>query len=240
MKMRVWCVLVFVVCAAALVPAASAMRMIEPPRIGGVSNSTSSNWAGYAATGRTYHSVSASWTQPTVTCAAGETSYSSFWIGLDGDISRTVEQIGTGADCINGTPTYYAWYEMYPKLSGQLPITIGAGDSISASVVAGTNGAFTLTLSVNSGAPQTITGSNRHAALSSAEVITEAPSRNHGPFGTLSLANFGSVSFSNASVDGAPLSASSPDEITMQQGPTVKAQPSALSDGSFSVTWEHA
>ena len=43
-----------------------------------------------------------------------------------------------------------------------------------------------------------------------------------------------------ATVDGAPLSASSPDEITMQQGPTVKAQPSALSDGSFSVTWEHA
>jgi hypothetical protein len=76
--------------------------------------------------------------------------------------------------------------------------------------------------------------------LSSAEVIAEAPSSNHGPKGTLGLANFGSVGFSNATVNGAPLANVNPDEITMQQGSTVKAQPSTLKSDSFSVTWEHA
>ena len=237
--MRVWPVVL--ACAAVLVPVASATASVtNPPRVGGISNSTSANWAGYAATGSTYHDISASWTQPAVTCAAGENSFSSFWVGLDGDTSKTVEQIGTSANCRNGIPTYSAWYEMYPKLSGQLPITINAGDSISASVSASTSGAFTLTLSVNGGTPQMITASNRRASLSSAEVITEAPSSNHGPFGTLPFADFGSVSFSNATVDGQPFSNSSPDAITMQSGTTVKAQPSSLSGGSFSVMWEHA
>jgi hypothetical protein len=174
-----------------------------------------------------------------VTCAAGETSYSSFWVGLDGYTSNTVEQTGTDSDCVNGTPTYYAWYEMYPKQSGRLTIPVSAGDTVSASVTSTPDGTFTLTMSVN-GASQTITGSNRHAALSSAEVITEAPSSNHGPRGTLGLANFGTVSFGDATVDGAPLSAASSDEITMVSGSTVRAQPSPLKTDSFSVTWGHA
>lgn len=241
MKMRLLLASV-VVCAGGLGSVASGSASLNhPPMIRGTSNSTSTNWAGYAATGSTYNSVSASWTQPTVSCAAGETSASSFWVGLDGYTSRTVEQIGTSANCQNGTPTYYAWYEMYPKLSGQLPVTISPGDTITATVTAGAKGLFTLTLSVNGGTPQTITGTDRHAALSSAEVITEAPSSNHGPFGTLGLADFGSVGFSNATVNGETLAAANPDEITMAQGAIVKAQPSTpLSDGSFTVTWEHA
>lgn len=234
------CVIVVAVLAVATVPvAASAARSSHPPRIGGPSNATSTNWSGYAATGSGYHSVSASWTQPAVTCAAGETSYSSFWVGLDGATSRTVEQTGTDSDCVNGTPTYYAWYEMYPKLGGRLAIPVSAGDTISASVTATPNGSFTLTLTVN-GTPQTVTGRNPHAALSSAEVIVEAPSSNHGPSGALGLADFGTVSFSGATVDGATLSAANPQEITMVSGSTVKAQPSPLKNGSFSVTWEHA
>ena len=239
MNKQVRLILVVVLGAGIIPAAATAARSGHPPRIAGPSNSTSTNWSGYAATGSTYYSVSASWTQPAVTCAAGETSYSSFWAGLDGDISRTVEQTGTDSDCVNGTPTYYAWYEMYPKLSGRIAIPVAAGDEISASVTATPDGSFTLTLSVN-GTSQTITGSNRHAALSSAEVITEAPSSNHGPRGTLGLADFGTVSFSGVTVDGVAFSAVSPVEITMVSGATVKAQPSALNDGSFSVTWEHA
>jgi peptidase A4-like protein len=240
MKMRV--LVVVFACAAALVSvaAASAASVDHPPRVAGIASSTSANWAGYVATGSTYTSVSATWTQPSVTCAPGETSYSSFWVGLDGDTSNTVEQIGTSADCRNGTPTYYAWYEMYPKQSGQLPISVGAGNTITASVVAGPSGSFTLSLSVNGGTPQTITGTNRRAPLSSAEVITEAPSRNHGPHGTLPLADFTSVGFSNATVNGAALADASPQELTMQEGSTVKAQPSTLASESFSVAWVHA
>src|SRR5437879_336113 len=76
-------------------------------------HSTSSNWSGYATTGNTYYDVRGSWTQPAVSCSADETAYASFWLGIDGYTTYTVEQIGTDADCVNGTPTYYAWYEMY-------------------------------------------------------------------------------------------------------------------------------
>ena len=68
--------------------------------ITGTSNSanaaaTSTNWAGYAAAGPagTFTSVSSSWTQPTVTCS-GQQTFSSFWVGLDGDGTQSVEQIG--------------------------------------------------------------------------------------------------------------------------------------------------
>src|SRR5690348_4164532 len=49
---------------------------------GGLRNSTSSNWSGYAATGAKFTSVTASWVQPAAKCTSA-TTYSSFWIGLD-------------------------------------------------------------------------------------------------------------------------------------------------------------
>src|SRR5690348_707254 len=69
-----------------------------------ISNSTSSNWAGYAVTGGTYTTVTSNWVQPAVTCSS--TAYSSFWVGIDGDTSSTVEQTGTEADCNGSTPVY--------------------------------------------------------------------------------------------------------------------------------------
>jgi len=58
----------------------------------------STNWSGYAATTGTYTSVSASWTEPTGTCS-GTAKYSSFWVGLDGYSSSSVEQTGSEVDC---------------------------------------------------------------------------------------------------------------------------------------------
>ena len=73
------------------------------------------NWSGYAVTGAngSFHSVSASWTEPTATCS-GSAEYASFWVGLDGYNSNSVEQTGTEADCDGRTGQYYGWYEMYP------------------------------------------------------------------------------------------------------------------------------
>ena len=73
----------------------------------------STNWSGYSSTGGPFTSVSASWVQPTGQCGAGA-SYSSFWVGLDGDGTDTVEQTGSDVDCAGGVPDYYTWYEMYP------------------------------------------------------------------------------------------------------------------------------
>src|SRR5436309_10336672 len=107
-----------------------------------ITNSTSTNWSGYAVTGGRYTQVSSSWTVPPVSCAG--TAYSSFWVGLDGDTSGTVEQTGTDADCSGSTPRYYAWYEMYPKFPVNLGGTVRPGDHLSASVTTAGNGSFTL------------------------------------------------------------------------------------------------
>ncbi len=70
-------------------------------------------------------------------------------------------------------------------------------------------------------------------------MIAEAPSSSGG---VLPLANFGTVSFTGASANGALLTSSTPhiDPITMQSGSTVKAQPGSISNGAFSVAWKHS
>lgn len=51
----------------------------------------------------------------------GPGAASAFWVGLDGSSSTSVEQLGRDSDCDSGTPSYYAWYEMYPNPSVTLP-----------------------------------------------------------------------------------------------------------------------
>jgi hypothetical protein len=99
-------------------------------------------------------------------------------------------------------------------------------------------GSFTLTLTDATTGTFTTTQKSRQAKLFSAEVITEAPWSG----GVLPLADFGSVSFTNASFDGQPIIGFTNNQITMvtSSGAT-KATPSALkstkSGSAFSVTW---
>jgi hypothetical protein len=203
-----------------------------------ITNSTSTNWSGYAVTGGRYTQVSSSWTVPAVTCSG--TAYSSFWVGLDGDTSSTVEQTGTDSDCSGSTPQYYAWYEMYPKFPVNLSQPVAPGDTMTASVTTDGRGGFTLTISdTKKGWTNTTTARLKSAKLASAEVIAEAPS---GSGGVLPLANFGTVKFTNSKANGVLLDSSTPgiDPITMKSGSTTKAQPSSISAGSFSDTWNHS
>ena len=203
-------------------------------------NSTSTNWSGYATTGTTYTDVKASWVQPTGTCTSA-TTYSSFWIGLDGDGTNSVEQTGSEVDCSRGKPSYYAWYEMYPAYPVNYSNTVRPGDSFSAEVkVTGTSFAMTITDNTQ-GWTHTTTKSSSSAKKGSAEWIAEAPSSSSG---VLPLTNFGTVNFSACTANGVSISSNPhPDEIVMQtSGGTVKAQPSGLGSGgqSFSVTWKHS
>src|SRR5690348_12236358 len=61
----------------------------------------STNWSGYAVTGPngSVSSVQGSWIVPSVTCAKHSATYSSYWVGIDGFSSGTVEQTGTDSDC---------------------------------------------------------------------------------------------------------------------------------------------
>jgi len=229
---------VLVIAAAISATAGGATSSVRHGRMHRITNSTSTNWSGYAVTGSRFTSVSASWTQPTAKCSG--TAYSSFWVGLDGDTSNTVEQTGTDADCSGSTPQYYAWYEMYPKFPVNLRGTVRPGDHLSASVTTDGSGRFTLTITDSTqGWTNTTNARLKSAKLASAEVIAEAPSSSGG---VLPLANFGTVSFSGAKANGSLLTSSTPhlDPITMQSGSTVKAQPSSISNGAFSVTWKHS
>ena len=229
---------VLVIAAAISATAGGATSSMHHGRMHRITNSTSTNWSGYAVTGSRFTSVSAQWTEPTVSCSG--TAYSSFWVGLDGDTSNTVEQTGTDADCSGSTPQYYAWYEMYPKFPVNLRGTVRPGDHLSASVTTDGSGRFTLTITDSTqGWTNTTNARLKSAKLASAEVIAEAPSSSGG---VLPLANFGTVSFSGATANGALLTSSTPhlDPITMQSGSTVKAQPSSISNGSFSVAWKHS
>lgn len=198
---------------------------------------TSENWSGYAATGGRFTSVSAAWTQPAVTCTAQDT-FSSFWVGLDGDGTQTVEQTGTEADCASGTAAYSGWYEMFPAFPVTYSNPVQPGDAMSASVTTSGNGTFTLTLTDQTqGWNQVTTQTSATAQLGSAEVIAEAPSSSTG---VLPLSNFGTANFTAATANGAPIGNSANlSELTMvSAGGATEATPSALTGGSaFSVAW---
>jgi hypothetical protein len=201
----------------------------------GIRDSTSANWSGYAATGGGYSSVSAGWTEPAVTCRS-QTTYASFWIGLDGDGSNSVEQIGTESDCSGGRAVYSTWYEMYPNGPVDLSSPISPGDAMQASVTSGGSGHFTLVLADRTkGWTRTVQAQLNNPALASAEVIAEAPS---DAGGVLPLSDFGTVAFNGASANGTPLGSFRPDPITMANGGTTKAAPGPLSaTGDFTVAW---
>jgi hypothetical protein len=184
----------------------------------------------------TFTSVSASWTEPAATCTATDT-FASFWVGLDGDGTNTVEQTGTEADCDGGAATYQGWFEMFPAAPVFYDNPVEPGDAMSASVVADGGGAFTLTLTDSTqGWNQTTNQTSDTAQLGSAEVITEAPSD-----GTvLPLSDFGTVSFTDATADQTAVGNQNPSALTLVSANDVtEATPSALTGGNaFTVTWD--
>jgi hypothetical protein len=218
-------------------------------RATGRATAYSTNWSGYADQAATFSDVKGSWTQPSVSCASRSRAYASFWVGLDGYTSNSVEQTGTDSDCAGrNRPVYYAWYEMYPAL----PVTlsnrpVAPGDSMSGEVSAfGT--LFTVTVTDHTRGwtfttSQTVTGAQR----SSAEWVAEAPSNCASTCTVLPLANFGTMSFAGAATTGngttGTISSFHPDEIVMvTTNGTIKALPSALNTAGtgFSDAWHHS
>jgi hypothetical protein len=218
-------------------PGGVAQHLVSPFSAHGQTNATSSNWSGYAVHSGTYKSVSASWTEPTGKCSGSSGhDYASFWVGLDGYSTNSVEQTGTDTDCRSGSPVYYGWYEMFPKGSVNINKPMKPGDNISASVVFNGGGAFTLTLKdTTQGWTATENKSLASAKRGSAEVIIEAPSSQSGE---LPLADFGTAHFTASKVDGSNIGSLHPTKITMVIGSKHLDKISALSGGAnFSGTW---
>ena len=238
-------------------PAASAVK---------VTDQKDSNWAGYlvtsSATKKTsFSAVSGSWTEPAADCQAGSPSHSAFWVGLGGYSGEHLEQTGTSADCsASGQASYYAWYELVPAAEVLVKITVQPGDRLTAHVAVSGD---TVTVSL-SDLTRHATFSKRlqmsSPTVSSAEWIAEAPSRCLSSASQdchiLSLADFGSVTFTGASVsaDGRTGSITSGlgqvSALTLEAAPgygrlyataaQANASPGALSGSgsSFTVNWQ--
>lgn len=197
----------------------------------------SGNWSGYAATTGSYTSVTSSWVQPTITCTS-KTTYSSYWVGLDGYNNSALEQTGTEADCIGGVAEYGAWWEVLPASESAYNVTVRAGDHLTATVTYIGSSNFTMTLSDST---QGWTKTTTHKGSSgfqnnSAEVIAEATSVG-GQIANLS--KFGTVNFTGSAANGTALGSLSPTEIVMVgSSGTITAQPGAISGGNFGVTWK--
>jgi len=187
--------------------------------------SESYNWSGYAVTGAngSVTDVKSSWIVPAVACGGTPDAYAAFWAGIDGWTSSTVEQIGTDSDCVNlegnatGVPTYYAWFEFYPKdayLIGSYSRSgacetqcVSPGDIISAEVKfngSASGGGFRhragerFTVSITDetqGWTFTTSATVPGAKQSSAEVIAEAPFGCDTASGFCELSDFGTVNY---------------------------------------------
>ena len=246
----------------ALAPSASAATVDSQ-------EATSANWSGYVAGGSSsgstqqFSSVSGSWVQPTVDCSSGDGD-AAFWVGIGGtsQTNNALEQVGTEANCTNGSAQHFAWYELVPAAPVRLDVSISPGDHVSAKVdVNGT--AVTVSLSdQTSGQSATKTLQMQNPDTSSAEWIAEAPSScdGSGSCTPLTLANFGTANFTGASATAnghtGPIDDSTWGSQAVQlsggaqgyaggqslaaSGSSASAVPTSLStDGSsFSVAWQ--
>jgi hypothetical protein len=164
--------------------------------------SVAGNWAGYVAASNLFFpqsaatGVSASWVTPSVT-DIGANAYSAVWIGIGGQFEKTLIQVGTGQDYVNGAPKYYAWYEMLPDTL--IPIDsmqVSPGDRIQAQIFLSdpNTNTWTITITDESNGQSYQNNFQYNTSKLTAEWIVEAPTVN----GQLaSLANFGSVTFTN-------------------------------------------
>jgi len=220
---------------AAVAPTLAGAAPLNHTRFG--SATTSTNWSGYDATGGGFASVAATWTVPTVKPSLTD-AYSSFWVGLDGDGSGTVEQLGTDSDSVGGAAVYEVWYEMYPHWPKYVAMTIKPGDTMTASVTAAASGAFTLSITdKTTGQSFTVTEKMKRAKRYSAEVIAEAPWSG----GVLPLANFGSVGFTGCTFNAKPIRAFNWNKIDMVENGVTKDVTGPLDNTgtAFTITWKH-
>lgn len=173
------------------------------------SSAVSANWAGYAVTGAVkaarFSRVAGTWVQPAGTCIKGQETYAVTWVGLGGfkQGSQALEQDGTAVDCeSSGRAVYSAWFELVPAAPVTMRMKVHPGDRITASVAQKAGRTILQVRDQTTNAVRTAVRRIPAPDLSSAEWIVEAPSLcfTSTHCSPLPLTNFGTVSFSGASV----------------------------------------
>lgn len=177
-----------------------AWRSNKNVKIGSGFGWTSSNWSGYAITktDSDFNSVSGQWIVPTVRPSSNN-AYSSAWVGIDGFNNDSLIQTGTAHDSINGSASYYAWWEILPAAATRIPHPVSPGDRMRAEInhIGGSMWSIMLINDTKGWTFRTVRPYS--GPRESAEWIVEAPSIN----GQITrLANYGKVAFSRAEVNG--------------------------------------
>src|SRR4051794_19795277 len=163
----------------------------------------SSNWAGYAADGKHFGRIAASWTVHRGTCSSGVAASEVTWVGIGGnrDDAKSLEQAGTALDCTPSGARYSAWYELVPRPLRTVSMRARPGDRITASVTVRGHDVRVAIRNRTTGRSTIRFRRMSSPDTSSAEWIVEAPSSCvvGGSCQTVPLADFGSVSFAHAS-----------------------------------------
>jgi hypothetical protein len=179
------------------------------------------------------------WVVPTVENIPNE-SYSLVWVGIGGGLLRAGSEQNIAS---NGTPTYSAWYEVYP----QSPVTIApieTGDTISVTIqeIPGKPGCWNITMTDNN---NTLLDENfkvnpDSVSQTTAEFIVERPLLSRGDQVT-QLSDFGTVTFSECDTNLCELGSLDTSEVYMTSDGSATgiplASPGHLSDNRFDVRY---
>jgi hypothetical protein len=248
----------------ALMPAASGAKSLRLPAAHGqflrpgFNTNTSSNWFGYQQGlleqgTKLFNSISGDWTVPTATQhTSGQAENSSDWIGIGGGCvdanctatDTTLIQTGTEQDvAANGQASYSAWWEVIPGPSITISMTVAPGDQMHSSIAetVPNSNVWNITLqdvTRNETFTQTVPYSSTHAT---AEWIEETPLLIGTNAGFAALPNLTSPAFDKATVNGAPASLKSSEEMSLvDSSGKVIGTPSAPDpdlDGFNACTW---
>jgi hypothetical protein len=206
----------------------------------------SANWSGYVVTPSSkslkYTSVTGSWKVPQISGIS--TSVGSQWIGLGGVTSSDLLQMGTIEQIRGHREVATLFWEKLPD-SAQNLMTVPVGSAVEASISRQNGSTWSLDFHVVEPNGKTL---HKHVSVNltsdyadgigtSAEWISEDPSTPNGQL--YPLADTGVVEFTNARVNGEPIS--SPKNqvqpvVLVNQWGKVRIVPSALDSGGTSFS----
>lgn len=199
----------------------------------------SSNWSGYLTLQGQFNSVQATTTVPGANCpltiSGTNGNEASFWVGLDGWGSNTVQQNGIAETCdASGFATYFIWVEEYPWMPSVIQ-RVSPDDRILMNTT--WNGSiFVYSFYINGAGqawyyPEACPGA---CSRVSAEVITEDPGG--AVAGGLYLTNYGNATYNGAVVDGARVTSFTNYHSIVMYDPAgqVMVQPGPYDDSSES------
>jgi hypothetical protein len=192
----------------------------------------SSTWSGEldSGSGATFTEVAGNWVVPAVRPSATVTA-SRTWIGIDGAFASSLIQTGTEQNSGPGGTQYYAWYQLLPNTPVVIGLPVLPGDTMHAAV-SESAGTWTIALDDLTRPWSIALGPFPYSTPGlSAEWIEEAPS------GT-TLADYGSMTFTNLGINGTGLSSAFTNPIYMvDQSGAIISYPADFnhSTASFSV-----